>query len=174
MKTQNIKYILLLIIITLIGSFFFFQSDKSYLQKKTVKLLELASSPFISRSQTAIFRRIQGIAKYMHFSVEYEVNLGNEGLYKNRSLAELRPSMLVYFKKNHEWKINIPSKEDLNIIISMSEEKKTAEVSFSIQVFKENKKINCNALLHWIKEEKWLIHKMRVFSCQNESSLEKE
>lgn len=173
MKTQNMKYILLLIVIALIGSFFFFQSDKTYLQKKTIKLLELASSSFISSSETAIFRRIHEIAKYMHFSVQYEINVDGN-LHQDRSLAELRSLMFVYFKKSNNWKIDTPSKEDLNITISMSEEKKTAEVSFPIQAIQENKKLSCSAALHWIKEKKWLIHKMRVFSCQNESSLERE
>ena len=162
---KHIIYILLIATISLIGSFFFFQSDKSYLQKKTIKLLGLVSSSFISRSETNIFRRIHEIAKNMHFSVEYEVNLGSDGLYKDRSLNELRSLLFVYFKKSSTWNIEIPSKEDLNIKVSKSEAKKIAEVSFPIKATKEDKKISCSALLHWVKDKKWLIHKMRVFSC---------
>lgn len=164
MNKQNMKYILPLVIITLVGSFFFFQNDKTYIQKKTIKLLELTASPFISGSETSIFRRIHEMAKHIHFSVEYEVDLGRDGLYKDRSLAELRSLMLVYFKKSNTGKILIPSKEDLNITITKTETKK-AEVSFPIQGAKKNKKINCRALLHWVKDKKWLIHKIKIFSC---------
>ncbi len=162
---KHITYILVIVTVSLIGSFFFFQSDKSYLQKKTIKLLELTFSPFISRSETNIFRRVHEIAKHMHFSVEYEVNLGNNGLYKDRSLNELRSLLFIYFKKSGTWKIETPAKEDLSITISKSETQKTAEVSFPIKGTKEDKKVSCRALLHWIKDKKWLIHKIKVFSC---------
>ena len=163
---KNIKYILLLVIITLIACFFFFQSDKTYLQKKTIKLIKVAtvSSPY--KSNTAIFRKIHEIAKYIHFSVKYEIDFDGN-IYKDHSLANLRSLMLVYLKKPSNWKINTPSKENLNIKISTSEQKK-AEVSFPIQVTKKNKQLSCNALLHWIKDESWLIHKIKVFSCSSE------
>ena len=170
MKQQNYKkiiYISLLVAVLLTAFFFFFQSDKTYLQKKTIKLLEIASSPSSHKSTAAIFRRIHEIAKYMHFSVEYEVDFEGH-LYKDRSLAELRSSMLVYFKKSHNWKINTPSKKDLHINISTSGQKK-AEVSFPIQVTKKNKQLSCSALLHWVKDKNWLIHKIKVFSYSSEN-----
>ena len=162
---KHIIYISLIVTISLIGSCFFFKSDKSYLQNKTIKLLELISSSFISRSETNIFRRIHEIAKHMHFSVEYEVNLGSDGLHKDRSLNELRSLLFIYFKKSSTWNIETPAKEDFNITVSKSEVKKIAEVSFPIKATKEDKKISCRALLHWIKDKKWLIHKIKVFSC---------
>ena len=165
---KHVIYILVIVTVSLVGSFFFFQSDKSYLQKKTIKILELVSSSFISRSETNIFRRVHEIAKHIHFSVEYEVNLGRDGLHKDRSLNELRSLLFIYFKKSGTWNIEIPSEKDLSITISKSETKKTAEVSFPIKGTKEDKKINCRALLQWIKDKKWLIHKIKVFSCSLE------
>ena len=163
---KNIKYIFLVAIILLIGSIFFFQNDKTYLQKKTIKLLNLASSPSVSLSETAIFRRIHEIAKHIHFSVQYDMDFDSH-LYQDRSLAELRSLMFVYFKKSNNWKIDIPSKEDLTVTMSVSEGKKNAEVAFPIKATQKNKNLSCSAVLHWIKEKKWLIHKMKVFSCSS-------
>ena len=160
---KNIKYITLLVIILLIAFFIFFQNDKTYLQKKTIKLIKLATPTSLYKSNTALFRKIHEIAKYIHFSVEYEVEFDGN-VYKDRSLAELRSSMLFYFKKSSNWKITKPLKKDLNIKITALEQKK-AEVSFPIKITKENKKLFCKALLHWKKNKKWLIHKIKVFSC---------
>lgn len=165
---KNIKYILPLVIIALIAFVFFFQNDKTYLQKQTIKLIQLATAPSLHKSNTAIFRRIHEIAKYMHFSVEYEVDFDGN-VYKDHSLAELRALMLVYFKKSNNWKINTPSKKDLHIEIFTSEQK-TAKVSFPINITKENKKLFCKALLHWRKNKKWLIYNIKIFSCSSENT----
>ena len=167
---MSIKYILLTILLLLIGVFVFFfhGSDETYLKKKTSKLIQLSSLPSSSHSETAIFRRIHEIAKHIHFSVQYELHL--EGyLHQDRSLAELRSLMFTYFKKagNKKWHIDTPLKENINVTVSMSKEKKTAEVTTIITAHRESRKISCNILTHWSKEKKWLIYKIKVFSCSS-------
>ena len=155
---------ILLIIAALIAAFYFFQSDEKYIKKTTVKLLKLAVSPATPLSTTAMLNKTNTIAKHIHFSVQYEVNI-NDHVYQDRSLADLRSSMLVYFRQPNNWQVDIPVKQEINVKIDSSEGNKTAEAFFNIKIEKENKKASCNALLHWIKEKKWLINQIKVFSC---------
>jgi len=172
---MNIKYILLTALLLPIGVFVFFfhNSDETYLKKKTLKLIQLSSSSPTSHSETAILRRIQEIAKYIHFSVQYELHLDGH-LHQDRSLAELRSLMFASFKKagNKKWHIDTPLKEDITVTVSVSKEKKAkekkaAEVTTIITANQESGKISCNTLIHWLKEKKWLIYKIKVFSCSS-------
>ncbi len=162
---SKVKYIVLAVLLAG-GATFFFQNDEKYIRKKTIKLINLAVPPVVSPSNTALFRRIHEIAKYIHFSVQYKINFGHT-VYQNRSLSKLRSLMTVYFKKNSNWKVEKPLKENIHITISPAEGNKTAEVNFNITITRENKQLSCKALLHWIKEKKWLIHKMELSSCSS-------
>ncbi len=158
-------HIFFLAIFLIIAGFFVccFQNDEKYLKKSTIKLLNLISPSALS--QPALFRKIHEITKYVHFSVEYEVKV-DQYFYKDRSLANLRSSLATYFSRSHKnWNIAIPSAKELNVKIFQSKENKTAEVAFPIKASEGDKKLSCESLVHWIKEKKWLIQKVKVFSC---------
>ncbi len=160
-------YVICFIALLIAGSFVLFQNDEKYLKKHTIKLLHIVSPSSTPSSTATMFRKIHEIAKYMHFSVEYEVKT-EQYFYKNQSLANLRSALAGYFKQpDKNWRINIPSAKELNVTISKSEENKTAEVSFTVKATQGNKKLSCNSLINWIKEKKWLIHKIKVFSCSS-------
>ena len=163
---KNLLYILLGTIILIVASFYFLQSDEKYIKKTTVKLLNLVVPSSPSLSTTAILKKVNTMSEYVHFSVQYEINI-NGHVHQDSSLADLRSSMMVYFRKfgNNKWQVDVPAKQEINVKIHSSEGRKTAEVSFNIKVAKEGKKASCETTLNWIKEKQWLIHKIRVFNC---------
>ena len=153
--------VFLLIVVLSIALFFFLQSDKKHLRKKTLKLVQMVSVSKPSDSALALLRRAQGITKHVHFSVEYQVKVGGYA-YQNHTLNRLRSDLLSYFKQGSDYKarVEMPSKKEL--AVSFSEDRQKAKVQFSIPVSYKDKKILCSVLIHWEKEKSWLIHKIRA------------
>lgn len=169
MKKQIIKFILPAVIIFLIASFFFSQSDESYLKQKTIKLIQMADPATSHKTQMAIFRKINETVKHIHFSVQYKVDLGDY-IYEDRSVAELKSLMFTYLKQSKDVKITMPSEKDITVNIDTTQKDKTAKVIFSITAHKENKNRSCEVSLFWKKVEKWLIHEIIVSKCSPRTS----
>ncbi|MDE0519005.1 MAG: hypothetical protein OXH36_05580 [Bdellovibrionales bacterium] len=120
---KNLLYVLLVIALLVGVSFYFFQSDEKYIKKTTVTLLKLATPSSSPLSTPAILKRVNAMSKYIHFSVQYEIHI-NGHIYQDSSLADLRSSMLIYFRKstNNKWRVDLPAKQEINVKIDSSEE----------------------------------------------------
>ena len=164
MNIQRIKYILPILIICLISPFFFLQSDESYLKQKTMKLIKMADPATSHKTEMAILRKINEAVKYMHFSVQYKVDLGDY-IYEDRSVAELKSLMFTYFKQSKDVTVKMPLETDIRVNINTSQQDKTAEINFSITTHQENKNRSCEVNLFWKKVEKWLIYEITVSKC---------
>ena len=162
MSVLNIK-ILVFSLIVIGGAFFFFRSDTAYLKKTTIKLIKTVSPMTTPLPQMTLLRKVQSVAKHIHFSVQYEIEWNNR-VYQDRSLSKFRAVLTSYFKQIKEGKPNTPNKKDLQVTIKEGEPK-SAEVQFPLKVFWREKQANCQVVLHWIKEKKWFINKIKVFSC---------
>lgn len=164
MKKQIIKFILPAVIIFLIVSFFFTQSDESYLKQTTIKLIKIADPAASHKTELVVFRKINEAVKHIHFSVQYKVDLGDY-IYKDRSVAELKSLMFTYFKQSKDVKITMLSEKDIAVNIDTTQKDKTAKLNFPIMAHKENENRSCEVSLFWKKEEKWLIHEILVSKC---------
>jgi len=154
----------LIIVILVFNSCVFFQSDKSYLKNKSIKLLKLVAFQPTSPSGIALMTKVNEINLHIAPVVKYNMNLMRYGTYTGSNLSDLKTLMLFYFKSSTNiWKINTPFKKEISVQIIT--DKKKAEVSFPITAIKNNEKINCKTTLQWQKNEKWLIHNINVFSC---------
>ena len=146
------------------GAYFLLQSDTTILKKKTVKLLEPLAPGTAETSQLALIRKVNQTAKYAHFSIQYEVEWERYS-HKDRSLANLKRTLMGYFQKSRNGKINIPAKKDITVSVSKKDDKKLAEVRFSLTALWQKKQVTCAVLLNWEKQKKWLIHKAKVHNC---------
>ncbi|MDE0119265.1 MAG: hypothetical protein OXM55_04565 [Bdellovibrionales bacterium] len=120
---KNLIYVLLVIVLLIVASFYFFQSDEKYIKKTTVKLLKLAVPSSTPLSTPAMLKKVNIMSKHIHFSVEYEIHI-NGHVYQDSSLADLRSSMLVYFRRsdNNKWQVDLPEKQEINVKIDSSED----------------------------------------------------
>ena len=169
MKKQNIKIILPIVVIFLIASLFFSQSNESYLKQKTIKLIKMADPSASHKTEMVILRKINEAVKHIHFSVQYKLDLGDY-IYEDRSVAELKSLMFTYLKQSKDVKITMPSEKDITVNIDTTQKDKTAKVNFSIMAHKENKNRSCEVSLFWKKVEKWLIHEIIVSKCSSNTS----
>ena len=132
-----IKWLFILSVL-LVGGFFFLQSEEARLKKKTLKLIQVLLAPQSSQSTLAILRKAESITKLVHFSVQYQVQMGSHS-YQNRTLNRLRSDLVSYFKRREhkESIIKIPSKQD--ITVSLSQESQKAQVRW-VQIISYQKK----------------------------------
>lgn len=161
-----LKYISLFVLLNIVGLVFYFQTDKVYLERKTIKLLNAISSSHSPVPQMALMK-VNEIAKYMHFSVKYEVNF-NQKLYQDHSLAQLRSALFAYFQVQNEIRIHNPKNKDIHIAFSMQEGHKAAEIDFPVKITWHTQDFLCRVHMNWEKETHWLARKIKVFACSSE------
>ena len=149
------------VIFLIIGVFVFFlmENDEKYLQKTTFKLLNLASVPVQEINLVALLKRVEQMAKYVHFDVQFKLQ-ANGQTWEGRSAGELRTLLLTYFKRGGLAQITA---DNMSIQIDSSTPK--GHVRFKAHGLQGDNKVSCEAHLVWIKEKKWFIKEIEVFSC---------
>ncbi len=135
------------------------QSPESRLKKKSQKLIALASVGGGPQSEMNLISKVSKMAKYIHFDVQ--VRAEYEGsVYSARSLNEFRSLLLSYFKHGQTGKVDYE-----NLTIQM-EGKTQGRTYFDAHFERGSTPVVCKALFEWIKEKKWLIKKLELFSCK--------
>lgn len=155
------KYRIYLLLILIAGGILFFalKNEERYLKNTTFKLLKLASSPPQTTSTVALLRRVEHIAKHIHFDVQLKVQVNGQ-TWESHSANEFRSLLLVYFKQGGLSQIKV---EDL--AIQMDPSSPIGHVRFKLHGQHGSGPIACKARLMWIKEKKWFIKKVEVLSC---------
>ena len=172
--SKNFRFSVIFLIIIGVFIFFFWESDEKYLQKTTLKLLKLASVPVQDTNPVALLKRVEQIAKHIHFDVRFKLQVNGQ-TWENRSAGELRTLLLAYFQRgglaqitvdNLSVRINSPgqSREDLPDSPANSSTS-TGHVRFKAHGLRRENKVSCEVLLVWIQEKKWFIKEIEVFSC---------
>ena len=137
----------------------YFQSEKEWIKKKTQDLIQMTSSSG-GGSDIAFLQKVSQITKFIHFDVRLRVNYEGR-LWTAKSLNEVRSLFLLYFReKSSSEKIGYS-----DLTVQMSENKKKAEVRFSVLFKRLERDWVCQAFLEWIKEKKWYIKQIDVSSC---------
>ncbi len=162
MFSKNIK-IALVIVLILVGAFFFFESDESYLKKKTVFIVESLSLK-IPMSDIGMIRKTNEIIKHIDISVEFKVRF-DKRIFVKKSLAQLRGLLFQYFKKAGLRGLEKVKKDQLTVQIISKGKPKRALVLFPLSLKWDEKIIQCQVELNWVKEKKWLISKVEALSC---------
>ncbi len=161
-----LKYILFLFLLGIVGLVFYFQTDRVYLERKTIKLLNAVSLSNSPIPQMALMK-VNEIAKYMHFSVQYKVKF-NQRLYEDHSLAQLRNALFAYFQRGSGMRIHNPKNGDIRIAFFMQKGHKAAEINFPVRITWQTQGFLCRVQMDWEKESAWLAHKIKVFACSSE------
>ena len=154
------KKIISLVAMALLCSFIWkkIQSPEKYLKKQTQKLIALTSIKSI-KSDIRLLSRISKIAEYIHFDVRWKAKYEGQ-IYTGKSLNEFRSLLFSYFQQNSTGKLSYK-----NLTIWVGEDKKQGTAHWDA-FFKRNKNtVFCKILFEWIKEKKWYIKNIEVFSC---------
>ena len=152
---------LIILICLIIGSaiFFFLQNDEAYLKKNTLKLLKLASVSNQETNPIALLKRVEKIAKHLHFDVQFKLQ-ANGQVWEDRSAGEFRTLLLTYFKMGGLAQIN-----GTDLSIQIDPETLNGHVRFKLHGQRGEDAVSCEAHFTWIKEKKWFIKSLEVFSC---------
>ena len=140
----------------------FFQEEERWLKRKTQTIIHIASSTG-SKADIALLGRVSKIAKYIHFDVRVQAEYEG-GVYKAKSLNEFQSLLFAYFK---EQTTGVLDYQNLNV--KMGANKKQALVTFDAFFKRSGKDIFCKTLWEWIKEKKWYIKKIEIFSCSSKT-----
>ena len=160
-QTRPVWFIFLALTVVIGTLVFLTQSQEKQLKKKTLKLIQLISSPPASESHIALGRKTQSIVKHVHFSVDYQVQIEGRS-YQNRTLNRLRSDLFSYWKYRQKYKVNIKIPHKKDIKVSFSENKKKAEVKFKLSMSYKDKKVLSLVVINWEKEKSWLIYKVKA------------
>ena len=144
------------------GFFLLWESDEKYLRKTTLRLLKSASAPGGGQNPVAFLRRVDKTAKHFHFDVIFQLRAGGR-IRKGRSAGELRALLLVYFKQGGLAEVTA---EDLTV--QKKPESDDYLVRFTARGRRGEESVSCKVSLTWIKEKKWFIKEVEVFSCSPE------
>lgn len=136
----------------------FFQSPESYLKKKTQYLIAMVSNKQMA-SDIALLSQISKIAKYIHFDVHLQAEYEGQ-VYTTNSLNELRSLLFSYFKYDTNGKMDYK-----NLTVNLEQNKIEAVVIADVYVVSKKMKATCKAILNWIKEKKWYVKKIKIYSC---------
>lgn len=157
------KYIIGIAVSTTLALIFYFQTDRVYLKRKTIKILNTVSSSASPLPQITL-AKINEIAKYMHFSIQYEVNF-NHRLYQDHSLSQLRGALFAYFQAGNAARIQHPKDEEIYIVFSTEDSHKVAEMSFPVKINWQAQEFLCRVQIDWKKQSSWQAHKIKMFNC---------
>ena len=141
----------------------FTQSPEKCLRKKSQNLIELSSIED-TKGTNLIFSRISKISKFIHFDVYLKSEYKGQ-TYTAKSLNEFRSLLFTYFKQESAGKVTYE-----NLSVTMEENQKKGTVNFDIFFERSREKIFCKALLDWIKEKKWYVKRIEIFSCSPAAS----
>ena len=134
------------------------QGPEKQLQKKTQKLIQLANvKP--GESTLQLISRVSKMDKYIHFDVKLKAEYEGQ-IYTAKSLNEFRSLLTSYFKQK-----STGSFEYQNLTVKIAKDKQQGEVSFDAFFKRNNSHISCKALLQWLKQKKWYVKEIQVFSC---------
>ena len=150
-----------LLLILIIGGvlFFFLKNEERYLKETTLKILKLASAPSQTTNVVALLKRVEQIAKHVHFDIQFKVQ-GNGQTWENHSASEFRSLLLIYFKQGG---ISHIKGEDLTVQVDPSAP--IGHVRFKLLGQHGPDPVSCKVHLVWTKEKKWFIKNLEVFSC---------
>ena len=134
------------------------QSPEKYLKKKTQKLIALTSVTD-SASDMGWISKVSKMAKYIHFDVRMKAEYEGQ-IWTAKSLNEFRSLLFAYFKQGSAGQLDYK-----NLTVRLGENKKQGLVKFDAFFERNAKTVFCKALLEWVKEKKWRIKQIDVFSC---------
>ena len=145
----------------MIGVFvlFFWKNDEKYLKNTTFKLLKLASVSNQETNPIALLKRVEKIAKHLHFDVQFKLQ-ANGQVWEDRSAGEFRTLLLTYFKMGGLAQIN-----GTDLSVQIDPKTLNGHVRFKLHGQRGEDAVSCNAHFIWIKEKKWFIKNLEVFSC---------
>ncbi|MDE0092525.1 MAG: hypothetical protein OXN83_04495 [Oligoflexia bacterium] len=141
------------------GLYKFFQSPEKYLKKKTEYLINL-SSVENSKVDMALMRKVAKMAKFIHYDVQVKAQYEDQ-VYQARSLNEFRSLLMAYFKHSSGG----GDLEYKNLTVQIKDDKNRGVVNFDAFFDRGNQKTFCKVVLEWIKEKKWFVKKIEVYSC---------
>ena len=141
--------------------FFFWENDESYLEKTTLDLLNRLSLSAPIKNNRALLKRLESVGRHFHFDVNFKFHV-NGREWKGRSSGELRSLLAVYFKQGGFSGIR---GDALSVQVDSSLEIRTGRVTFKFHGLREKDPVSCEVRLEWIKEKKWFIKTVEVFSC---------
>ena len=159
--SKNFRLIAVICFIIGVFVFLFWENDEKYLRKTTLKLLKLASVPVQDTNPVTLLKRVEQIAKHVHFDVQFKLQVNGQ-TWEERSAGEFRTLLLAYFKNGGLAQITV---DDMSIRIEDSSSPRKGHVRLKVHGLQREAKISCEALLVWIKEKKWFIKEIEVFSC---------
>lgn len=158
---KKFRFILGFSAIGVILILFFWENDEKYLKKTTFKLLKLASVSKQETNPIALLKRVEKIAKHIHFDVQFKLQ-ANEQTWEDRSAGEFRTFLLTYFKMGGVSQI---TGEDFSIQMDATTPLPQAHVRLKVHGKREESSVSCEAYLLWIKEKKWFLRNLEVSSC---------
>ena len=136
----------------------FIQSPEKYLRKKTQELIAITSVTG-QLSEMDIISKVSKMAKYIYFDVHMKAEYEGR-IWTTKSLNEFRSLLFAYFKQKSAGQLDYK-----NLIVRIGENKTQGLVDFDAFFERNTKTVFCKILLEWIKEKKWRIKKIEVFSC---------
>lgn len=157
--SKNLRLFAIISFIISVFIFFFWENDEKYLRKTTFKLLKLASVPVQDTNPVTLLKRVEQIAKYVHFDVQFKLQ-ANGQVWEDHSSGEFRTLLLIYFRRGGLTQITAD-----NMSVQVDSSTSTGHVRFKVHGLRRENKVSCEAHLVWIQEKKWFIKEIKVFSC---------